>query len=128
MTVFSLNSPLAAAKPSKQPSRPAKASDTQKQLYAEGLRHIRNDQLDEALIVMENFAKSFPESELADNALYWMGEVYLQKNEISLARDEFSKVLRFYPKGDRFSRAQAQLAQIDGPQFLDDPQPLENHP
>jgi tol-pal system protein YbgF len=49
----------------------------------------------------EEFLKNFPQSELADNAQYWIGESYYAKEQYKEAHDAFKKVLDNYPEGDK---------------------------
>jgi TolA-binding protein len=83
-------------------------------LYKEGLALAQLEKWDEALLTFESFVHRYPESDLADNAIYWMAQIYLQKNEIGLARAELERLLKFYPKGDRAKRAQARLLSLPG--------------
>ncbi len=85
----------------------------QQAYYSEALELIRQESWDEALVRMESFAHQYPESSFADNAIYWMGQIYLQKNERALARDEFKRILKLYPNGDRSERADAQIRLLD---------------
>ncbi len=49
----------------------------------------------------EAFAKKYPRSELADNALYAAGEAYFAQKQYRQAIDLFQQVLDKYPDGDR---------------------------
>jgi tol-pal system protein YbgF len=62
------------------------------------------------------FARNYPGSDKADDAQYYIGEVYLSQNKFPLAIAAFTKVLTDYPTGDKiptalFKRGKAELAQ-----------------
>jgi tol-pal system protein YbgF len=60
---------------------------------------------DLALMGFEEFLRNYPDSELSDNAQYWIGECHYAKEEYQTAYDAFKKVLDVYPKGDKIPSA-----------------------
>jgi tol-pal system protein YbgF len=86
--------------------------DTVGVAYSEATKAYRNAYLDItagnyeiARMGFEEFLKNFPESELADNAQYWVGESFYAKDQYKEAYDAFKKVLDNYPKGDKIPGA-----------------------
>ncbi len=75
-------------------------------LYMEGLDLVREkkDYL-EGLQVFKRFLSLFPKHELADNAQYWIGEVYYVRGDWERAVLEFNKVIKEYPQGDKVPAA-----------------------
>jgi tol-pal system protein YbgF len=49
----------------------------------------------------QEYLKSYPDTELSDNAQYWVGECNYVQRKFSEAVQEFDKVLQNYPKGDK---------------------------
>ncbi len=49
---------------------------------------------------------------LADDALFYQGEIYLEKKDFSSARKSFKAILLDYPDGDQFKLAKKRLRQI----------------
>lgn len=82
-------------------------------LYREALSKIEIENWDEAIVLMEDFIRSFPESDLSDNALYWIAQIYLMKKENDLARTELKRLLHLYPDGDRARRARTLLKNLE---------------
>ena len=55
--------------------------------------------------LFEAFLRTYPASEYADNARYWIGESYYQQGDYERAILEYEKVLQQYPKGDKVPHA-----------------------
>jgi tol-pal system protein YbgF len=53
----------------------------------------------------QEFLRLFPESNLSDNAQYWLAESYYAENNYQQAISEFKKVIEDYPQGDKKSAA-----------------------
>ncbi|MFH0924573.1 MAG: tol-pal system protein YbgF [bacterium] len=81
-----------------------------KQLYDSALNHIRLGQYGQAIIELEEYISLFPESNLTDNALYWIGECYYKKNNYQRAVEEFKKVIESFPDGNKVPPAMLKLA------------------
>lgn len=92
---------------------PSGSANEERELYRTALKSVQNEDWEDALLRMEHFVRYFPRSELADNAIYWMAEIYIRKDELGLAREELSRILRDYPKGDRARKAQKTLNQLN---------------
>jgi len=53
----------------------------------------------------EEYAERFPETALADNALYWVGECYYSQGSFDRAIESFDRMLERYPESDRAAAA-----------------------
>ncbi|MBN8555238.1 MAG: outer membrane protein assembly factor BamD [Deltaproteobacteria bacterium] len=93
----------------------AEKQEIAKKAYREALKDVDAERWDDAIVSMEAYARNFPESDFADHALYWIAQIYLQKNEIELARAELQRLLQLYPKGNRAKRARARLQGLPEP-------------
>ena len=56
-----------------------------------------------AITGFSDFQKHFPQSELADNAQYCIGEAYYAQRDYQAAIAEFNKVLKNYPQSDKIA-------------------------
>ncbi len=92
----------------------APSSPEEDRLYRTALRAVQDENWDEALLRMEHFVKYFPRSDLADNAVFWMAQVYLQKSEVTLAHEEARRLIQNFPKSERLSEAQKILENSGG--------------
>jgi len=76
--------------------------DAQK-LYNSAYLDITRGNNELARMSFTEFLKRFPESSLADNAQYWIGETYYATEDYEQAVQEFKKVITNYPKGDKLA-------------------------
>ena len=63
-------------------------------------------------LAVQGFAEylaEFPNTDLADNAQYWIGECYYAQRDYFKAIEEFGKVLDLYPRGDKVPGAMVKL-------------------
>lgn len=93
----------------------------ERDLYHYALKALREDRWDDGILLMESFVHQFPTSEFADNAIYWIAQAYLQKNETGLARVELERIIKDYPRGDRAKRALARLQALESHSTTMDP-------
>ncbi len=79
-------------------------------LYMDALNKLRieKDYLN-GLEEFRRFLSLFPKHELADNAQYWIGEIYYGQGDWERAALEFNKVREGYPEGDKLSAALLKL-------------------
>gem|GEM_PF-6842953 len=82
-------------------------------LYRTALAQVDKEDWDDALIQFEQVVRHFPHSGWADNSIYWMGSIFLYKNEKELARTEFLRLLKKYPRSDRAPLAKRQLKRLE---------------
>jgi tol-pal system protein YbgF len=51
------------------------------------------------------YREQFPESPLADNSLYWIGECYFSQRKFAEAIEQFNELILNYPRGDKVPAA-----------------------
>jgi tol-pal system protein YbgF len=51
------------------------------------------------------YLEQFPESPLADNALYWIGECYFSQEDYETAVEQFNQLILRFPEGDKIPAA-----------------------
>jgi tol-pal system protein YbgF len=71
------------------------------QLFAAAYGDYSRGNYDLALSEFRQYVESYPGSELADNAQYWVGEVLAAKGQCAEAIPEFDKVITAYARGDK---------------------------
>lgn len=73
--------------------------------YNQAMEEMKQKQYDKAIRSYRSFIKKFPESDLKDNAQYWIGECYYALKKYEEAIIEFEEVIQQYPKGDKVAAA-----------------------
>lgn len=71
------------------------------QLFAAAYGDYSRGNYDLAISEFRQYVETYPTSEMADNAQYWIGECYYSKKMLSEAIAEFDKVSQSFPKGDK---------------------------
>ena len=66
--------------------------------YAQAINDLKNAQYGTAVGEFQQFLTNYPQSSLADNAQYWMGEAYYVQRDFSSAATAFRTVTERWPK------------------------------
>src|SRR3990172_4398408 len=87
-------------------AKEAKKQEDPSALYEESLAAVRKEKdYEKGLEGFSRFLSLYPKHELADNAQYWIGEIYYAKKEWEQAIVEFNKAVKQYPDGDKVPSA-----------------------
>jgi tol-pal system protein YbgF len=70
-------------------------------LYQQAYDDYLRGNYDLAVASFEEYLENFPNTELADNATYWIGESYYRQEKFRQAIDQFERVLRRYPRSEK---------------------------
>mgnify|MGYP002151889941 FL=1 len=73
-------------------------SEAQKREYQQAYALIKEKNFEEAIKGLHLFIERYPEGDLAGNAYYWLGEVYLVLPQLEQAKQAFSVVVSAFPK------------------------------
>lgn len=82
-------------------SAPQKRELTESELYDRALGYHRDGRHMEAMADFNDFLKRYPQSGLADNAHFWIGESYRVQGAYEEAILAYQKVINDYPKGNK---------------------------
>jgi len=80
---------------------PARTGD----LYKDAYETYQKGDYDGARRKFEAFLKQYPNTELSDNAQFWIGETYYGKKDYEKAILEYEKAIAKYPEGDKVPSA-----------------------
>jgi tol-pal system protein YbgF len=86
------------------PSRPVLEKITPgnaEQLFAAAYLDYSRGNFDLALEEFRQYVETYPTSELADNAQFWIGEILYAQNKLPVAVAEFERVAAMSPNGDK---------------------------
>ena len=90
--------------PVKEPISP------ENQLYEETLAAYKEGKHEAALAGFKRFLEKYPQSDLADNAQFWVGETYMALKQYEQAILSYQKVIKNYPKGNKVANAMLRQA------------------
>jgi tol-pal system protein YbgF len=74
-------------------------------LYKDAYETFQKGDLEGARRKFEAFLKQYPNTELSDNARFWIGETYYLKKDFEKAILEYEKAIAKYPEGDKIPAA-----------------------
>lgn len=86
------------------PPMTTRPSDPQT-LYDTAYNDHKRGNYDLAILAFSQYLESFPNTELADNAAYWIGESYLKQRKFPKAIESFDEVLTRWEQSDRTESA-----------------------
>ena len=75
------------------------------QLFAAAYGDYSRGNYDLAISEFRQYVETYPSSEMADNAQYWIGESLYAKKQLSEALAEFDRVISGFAKGDKVPAA-----------------------
>ena len=74
-------------------------------LYQEAYGDYREGSYDLSILGFEEYLEAYPDTELADNAAYWLAESYFAQGRFNEAIAGFSNVLSGYPRSEKIASA-----------------------
>jgi len=77
--------------------------------YDAALAILNELRYDEAAAAFRGFLKKYPGSSYADNAQYWLGEVYYVTREFKAALEEFGMLLKAFPDSPKVPGAMLKM-------------------
>jgi len=80
---------------------PAPASDQPGEDYRAAVELVKAGKSDEAIGALRAFLQHYPRNDYADNAQYWLGEVYYAQRDYQHALAEFRATIETYPRGNK---------------------------
>lgn len=94
-----------SAPPAPQPPAPGGGADPQG-LYDAAYNDYLKGNYDLARRTFQEYLDNFPNTDLSDNATYWIGETYYRQQRFRQAIDQFASVLSRYPRSDKVPSAE----------------------
>lgn len=86
-----VSAPVAPAAPAKPP----------KEIYDEAYGLYRDNKYPEAQAKFREYVERYPDTALADNAIFWIGEAYYDQGQYEQAILQYDRVVQKYPSGDK---------------------------
>jgi tol-pal system protein YbgF len=80
-------------------------SGEDKTAYQTAFNLLKDGQYDRAIVAFQKFLAAYPDSSLADNAQYWLGEAYYVNKAYPEAEAAFQRVIDKYPQSRKLADA-----------------------
>jgi tol-pal system protein YbgF len=88
-----------------KPEAPASTNLSPQEVYNMAYSDYRKGNFELAIDGFKMYREQFPESPLADNSLYWIGECYFSQKKYPEAIEQFNELILNYPRGDKIPAA-----------------------
>ena len=102
----------AVTAPPPTPPAPALNPADERKAYDQALDLLKEGRYNDAAAAFQGFLKQYPSSSYADNAQYWLGEVYYVTRQFQPALAEFDKVLTAYSGSAKAADAKLKMGYI----------------
>lgn len=108
---------LIPLEPTTLPPEPLKAQlqvlmDNDKEAYQQVFEVVKTGSSEDAIAGLKEFLRVYPQSDYADNAQYWLGEMYYTQKEFDSALTAFSNLLEKYPNSSKHSEALLKIGYV----------------
>ncbi|HXO19818.1 MAG TPA: tol-pal system protein YbgF [Thermoanaerobaculia bacterium] len=90
-------------------SAPAGVVDP-KALYEAAYNDYLKGNYDLSMREFQEYLANFPDTDLSDNATYWIGETFYRQRKFRQAIEQYDLVMSRYPRGDKLASAQLKKA------------------
>ena len=80
--------------------------------YSAAYNLLKEGNIDSAIIAFKKHIAQYPDGKYTANCHYWLGEVYLLKNNLELARQSFTTVVESYPEHRKVDDATFKLGKV----------------
>jgi tol-pal system protein YbgF len=87
------------------PSSAGGATSDPQTLYQTAYNDYLRGNYDLAVREFQDYLDNFPDTDLTDNAVYWIGECYYRQGKFRPAISQFDAVLNRYPRSDKLPSA-----------------------
>ncbi len=104
---------VAGASGSTVPAAAASADVADKVSYQAAFDLLKDGQYDKAIAAFQSFMATYPNSQLADNAQYWLGEAYYVQKSFPLALATFEHMAETYPQSRKLPDAMLKIGYCD---------------
>jgi tol-pal system protein YbgF len=82
------------------------------EVYRAAYDLLRQRQVDQAIVAFNDHLSRFPRGDYAGNSYYWLGEIYLLRNDFPQAREWFSRLLQDFPDDRKVPDAKFKLGRV----------------
>lgn len=91
---------------------PVAGQASEADMYNAAYDLLKQRKIDESVAAFEAHLQAYPRGEYAGNSYYWLGEIYLLKDDLTRAEEWFSNLLREFPDSRKVYDAQFKLGRV----------------
>lgn len=73
---------------------------------------LKQQDYDQGIVALNEYLKTYPKGRYAANAQYWLGQIYLLRNELEQSRQWFSLMLKEHPNDQKAPEAKFKLGKV----------------
>lgn len=73
---------------------------------------LRQRQIDASMTAFKSYLKKYPNGDFAGNSCYWLGEIFLLKNQLPQSREWFTKLIDGFPSSNKVPDARFKLGKV----------------
>jgi tetratricopeptide (TPR) repeat protein len=104
----------------------AEASIFAERQFAEAVALLKRENFSEAIAAFEKVIQLLPESPIAQDARYWIGQTYFRMGKYDEALSVFKKLLKEYPKSPIIPVTQLMVARVEQEKKSPSPRAVQN--
>ncbi len=101
-----------AAGQSNRPSGDGSDRVSETEMYRKAYELLRDREIDSSIESFNAYLEAYPKGNFAGNSHYWLGEIYLLKEDLGEAQRWFEKLLREFPEDRKRADAQYKLGRV----------------
>ena len=91
---------------------PAASGNAETEAYRAAYQLLRDRDVDEAIDAFTAYLEEYPQGNFAGNTYYWLGEIYLLKDELEQSREWFTQLLKDFPRDRKISDTKFKLGTV----------------
>jgi|SRR5690554_444384 len=94
------------------PNTSVNTDASERSMYNAAYDLLKQRAIDESIAAFESHLQVYPRGEYAGNSYYWLGEIYLLKNDLAKAEEWFGNLLREFPDNRKVHDTQFKLGRV----------------
>lgn len=91
---------------------PAASGNAETEVYRAAYQLLRDRNVDEAIDAFTAYLQEYPTGNFAGNTYYWLGEIFLLKDDLEQSRDWFTRLLNDFPSDRKVSDTKFKLGTV----------------
>ncbi|MDQ2077896.1 YbgF trimerization domain-containing protein [Marinimicrobium sp. ABcell2] len=87
-------------------------SNAETEAYRAAYQLLRDRNVDEAIEAFNAYLERYPKGNFAGNSYYWLGEIFLLKDDLEKSQEWFSRLLKDFPRDRKVSDTKFKLGTV----------------